>query len=199
MRQIISVDIQKTYDKWCRHLLDTLIEYINNDDDIVFIVDLQGLSDDVEEEFYDYIIDYILNHHGMDDDELNDFNYKLRQYPIITKEYGGLRSLMDTGFDDEDIIEFGKICFDNSNKIYKLGKRELIELLKEHNIDEDMIDYIIKYDSFVSDVFNGDNISVIKKNITLIGGALDQCLKEVYLTLKILGNYDIEIDHNNVY
>lgn len=169
MAQLLIIDVQKTF-KCSKDVVDPILKVLDNYSEVIYLYDVisgDGESfDDMWEEFYE------------DEEVYSKFSRKL------TKEYAFFRDLMDAGVDDEFIVELvrlmmkHKICdardiaeSEHAAEFEKLFARNQFYLSFDNygfHIPEDLVESLRSY---------------VRAGVTLVGGGLNECLKEVELLL----------------
>lgn len=175
--QLLIVDIQNTYRKYCHNIIMKVPDYAKNFPAIFYLfdnVDGQDISEEIPEEWID------------DQPELVD------RFNIISKNYAFFRGLMDAGVDEDDseivrlaqfmrkhrLVDAREICPDNL-KVWKAYQKEFKNSPLQ-NIDfED-------YSFYLPEDLISDLEAQIRDGVVLIGGGRNECLKEVALLLRVL-------------
>lgn len=183
--QLLIIDVQNTYRKFCHPLINTIPAFAENFAHIVFLFDNhdgQEFNEEVPDEWMDEPEFY---------DRLNG----------ISKQYGFFRGLMDAGIDaeDEEIVKLGK--FMRKNKIVdardvleneSLKKKYLKEFKHSPLLNIDFNDYGF----YLPEDLIEEIESTIRPGVTLVGGARNECLKEVAVLLRVLDiDYTIIEEH----
>jgi len=181
-KTIINVDIQTEYKNYISFNLYEWVELLNNKNDenkIIFLFNGPELGYQSEDEYKMWLLDLGLNEETIVDSVFYD------------KGYAFFRYCMDEGIDDELIVDLIKFMIDNNindtrdidndmwNTFTSKSKHntESIRDLLEHA--SDMI-YIPELMNFLKN----------ENNIVLLGGGLNECLKEVEIALLALNkNY----------
>jgi hypothetical protein len=182
-RHLIVVDVQPEYAPWMGGMQTELFEYINTHveelSDLTFLYNGEDTMGMVSEyEYRDWLIE-----NGLDEE----IAYKARLYD---KGYAFFRNCMDRGGDDEELVNLVKFMRDNDindsreldKKFWKAfvkqyGSKNIRELMEDSedciNIP-DLMDFLERYN-----------------NVVLVGGGINECLKEVELAMDALEkNYD---------
>jgi hypothetical protein len=182
-RHLIVVDVQPEYAPWMHGMQSELFEYINTHidelSDLTFLYngeDTMGMVS--EHEYIDWLVE-----NGLDED----IAYGARLYD---KGYAFFRSCMDRGGDDEELVNLVKFMRDNDiNDSRELDKKFWKAFVKQYGsknireLMEDSEDCINIPD--LMDFLNSYN------NVVLVGGGINECLKEVELAMDALDkNYD---------
>jgi hypothetical protein len=182
-RHLIVVDVQPEYAPWMGGMQTELFEYINTHveelSDLTFLYNGEDTMGMVSE--YDYR-DWLIEN-GLDEE----IAYQARLYD---KGYAFFRNCMDRGGDDEELVNLVKFMRDNDindsreldKKFWKAfvkqyGSKNIRELMEDSedciNIP-DLMDFLEPYN-----------------NVVLVGGGINECLKEVELAMDALEkNYD---------
>jgi hypothetical protein len=182
-RHLIVVDVQPEYAPWMGGMQTELFEYINTHveelSDLTFLYNGEDTMGMVSEyEYRDWLIE-----NGLDEE----IAYQARLYD---KGYAFFRNCMDRGGDDEELVNLVKFMRDNDindsreldKKFWKAfvkqyGSKNIRELMEDSedciNIP-DLMDFLERYN-----------------NVVLVGGGINECLKEVELAMDALEkNYD---------
>ena len=182
-RHLIVVDVQPEYAPWMHGMQTDLFEYINTHihelSDLTFLYngeDTMGMVS--EDEFVYWMID-----NGLDEE----IAQRARLYD---KGYAFFRNCMDRGGDDEELVNLVKFMRDNditdSIEMDKNFWKAFVKQYGSKNIRElmeDSEDYINIPD--LMDFLEPFN------NVVLVGGGINECLKEVELAMDALDkNYE---------
>jgi len=175
-KSIINVDIQPEYENYITFNLNEWVKFINknaNLNNIVFLyngLDTLGMID--EDSYKEWLIDL-----GVDEDIV--FNST-----FYDKGYAFFRYCMDSSIDDDNIVDLVKYMIKHN-------------INDSRDIDEDMWnDYMLETNHTQQDVRdlleNADDMINIPdlmdflqdySNIVLLGGGVNECLKEVEIAL----------------
>ena len=177
-KHLVVVDIQPEYSSWMGGIQIELFEYINSHihelSNLTFLYNGEDTMGMVSEyEYRDWLIE-----NGLDED----IAYEVTLYD---KGYAFFRNCMDRGGDDEELVNLVKFMRDNDindsreldKKFWKAfvkqyGSKNIRELMEDSedciNIP-DLMDFLDNYN-----------------NIVLVGGGVNECLKEVELALDAL-------------
>jgi hypothetical protein len=124
---IIIVDIQPAYDKFCGHLMPSLCEFLNNQTGKILIL-FNG--EDLNLDSKNDIINYYLNY-GLDENKINNIEWK-------EKMYGYFRDLMDSGVEDYIIIKIiREMILTRVNDSRELSQEFLDKMIKEYDVNLD--------------------------------------------------------------
>ena len=180
-RHLIVVDVQPEYAPWMGGIQSELFEYINTHihelSDLTFLYNGEDTMGMVSEyEYRDWLIE-----NGLDED----IAYQARLYD---KGYAFFRNCMDRGGDDEELVNLVKFMRDNDiNDSRELDKKFWKAFVKQYgskNIRElmedsedcisipDLMDFLERYN-----------------NVVLVGGGINECLKEVELAMDALDKH----------
>lgn len=177
--QLLIVDIQSTYEKYIpKEVINSLPDYAKEFNEVLYLWD--NISD---QDFYSEVPQVWLEDYPDFYDRLNAFS----------KNYAFLRGFMDKGVTDEDIISLAQWMLSKG-----LGdgrdisqdedlEREYQEKFKNttfyHLSFEDYTFYLPM--DLIEEIKDK-----VKQGVILVGGGINECLKEVSLLLSIL-----EINH----
>lgn len=184
---LIIVDIQPAYQKWFNFKIRDFTKYLNENykkfKDIIFIYNGSEVSPDTKE-----IIKRWYKKNGL---------YAPVEVTMknLEKSYGFFRDIMDDGYEEYEIVSLGKYLI--QNKMYDV--RDIPE--------ETMYDVILdvtQNDQLAKEFARGGYsfyipkelfvLAEIKTPIVLVGGGVNECLKEIELFLQMINkkyNYDI--------
>jgi hypothetical protein len=101
---LIVVDIQPTYNPYFNFNLSEFIEYLNSDlyDIILYLYNGKEFGYEDNNEIFYWLIENGLN------DELE---YRIT---FFEKNYGFFRDFMDSGYQEDDIVNIGKYLIENN-------------------------------------------------------------------------------------
>jgi hypothetical protein len=179
---IMSVDIQPEAMPYLNFNLREWAKVINNaSSKIVFLYNGYNSIGQIKEKDYKF---WLIEEAGITEDIIYNSLF-------FDKGYGFYRSCIDNNIDDEKIIKLLKYMMEN--EIY--DSRDIED---EEIIDEEILEYI-KHDPIYLPL---ELIEFIKENINgnviLMGGGLNECLREVEISLLFL-NKKYKIDNRFIY
>lgn len=178
-KTIINVDIQPEYENYISFNLNEWAKFINKNyasNDIIFLYNGKDTLDMVDEYSYkEWLMDLGVNEDVLDNSTFYD------------KGYAFFRYCMDNSIDDDNIVDLVKYMISHN-------------INDSRDIDEDMWnDYMEETNHTQQDVRDllenaGDMISIPDlmdflehySNIVLLGGGINECLKEVEIALLAL-------------
>jgi len=178
-KTIINVDIQPEYQSYISFNLNEWVEFINQSSENNRIIFLYNGHDTLgmvsESEYINWLLDL-----GIDEDVINEITF-------FDKGYAFFRYCMDNSIDEDAIVDLIKYMVNNG-------------INDSRDIDEEMWnDFMNTTNHSRQDVRDlledaGDLINIPelmeflqdKNNITLTGGGINECLKEVELALMAL-------------
>lgn len=175
MHKLIIVDIQPAYEKFLDFNMNKFINWINGYgfDDIYCLYNGAELGYDDN----DYIINNWYLEWGLDG--YININF-------FEKNYGWFRDFLDSFLEEDDIINIGRYMIEHDIYDSRDFKEKDIELLKNKNINTIYLNsdsrtmFIPKLKNYFS------NNIYTEDNITICGGGVDECYKEVLLLLDML-------------
>lgn len=182
MSKLIIIDVQTSFIEWIlqTNILNTIPELADSYSEIIYLWDNisgQDLYDEIPEDWL------LANTEGESEDA---FYHKFSQ--VIEKQYGFFRDLMDTHeYSEEDLIQLGQFLLNNGltdireieDDIDILDKyKKTFKNSPLHNLDFSCHSFYIPYD-LVESIKNFGSCS-------LVGGAIDECLKEFKILCLIL-------------
>jgi hypothetical protein len=167
---LVVVDIQPSYGDqggFSRSFLGKFINFLNENEfaKVLYLYNGPDLGMESERDIKFWLIES-----GLDEDKLDDLDF-------FEKGYAFFRGWMDTGIDEDDIIEVGK---------YMIKKRIDDSRDIPDSVYEKMgLSTLIDYDDniFIPEVV--DEIKKINRPL-LIGGGECECLREVELLFKMI-------------
>lgn len=183
-KTIINVDIQPEYKNYISFDLNEWVEFINKNADsnnIIFLyngADTLGMID--EGSFKMWLLDL-----GVDEDVL----YRATFYD---KGYAFFSYCMDNYIDEENIVDLVKYMIKHDvNDSHDIDNEMWNEYMEETNHDQQDVRDLLEH---AGDMINiPDLMSFLKNhsNIVLLGGGVNECLKEVEIALLSLDkNYN---------
>ena len=190
MSNLLIIDVQHTYAVWVTNttILEDIPVLAKQYSNIIYLWDnVSG------QELYDEVPD-----DWMQTSEDNEESFYDSFNKIIEKQYGFFRDLMDSSklnIDTDDIILLGKFML--KEKITDM--REIYDDAKlEKKINNTFKNNNIKNINFNDHTFTfpSDLAEELKQysSLTVVGGGLDECLKEVCILLDILDiSYNIDL------
>lgn len=179
-KTIINVDIQPEYANYISFSLYDWVDFINEnaqENTIVFLYngyDTLGMIS--ESDYIDWLFELGIDYDIIDNAEFFD------------KGYAFFRSCMDRSIDEDEIVEVVKYMYKHDIRDH----RQIDDLSSFEGFSEEMIDFLHDHDECLSVPELMDYIKNFS-NIQLLGGGVDQCLKEVELALQAL-----EKDYNTI-
>ncbi len=185
-KTIICVDIQPEYESYFSFRLTQWIDYINNvayGNNVILLYNGRETVGEITKEKYIYW----LFENGMEEEVLE-------QITFYDKGYAFFRYCMDSGVEQEQIVNLVRFMFEN--KIF--DSRDFDEEMWssfsiKYNYDNSEIQELLQ-DS--SDMINIPGLMFFLKkynNIILMGGGENECLNEVEIALLALNKqYDLE-------
>lgn len=188
MKSLLIIDVQNTY-----------IEYINKKDSVLSNIEKLAKNHDNVIYLYDNISGQDL-YSEIPDDWLEGYNeesfYDSFNY-IIEKQYGFFRDFMDSynlGLEVEEIIKLGKFCLkEGISDIRDINEnQETLKRFNKHFLNSKITPDIFDVYSFWIPLDLCDELRSYS-SFTVVGGGLNECLKEVCILLDILDiKYQIE-------
>lgn len=184
-KTIINVDIQPEYESGISFDIEEWLEFLNNNHDNNQIIFLYNGADTLgmisENDYIQWLIE-----NGADEDLIDDSLF-------YDKGYAFFRYCIDNSIDDDTIVDFIKYMVENNiNDSRDIDKEMWNDFMNKTNNDyEDIRELLEDSDDMINIPDLMDFISNYN-NIILTGGGLDECLKEVELSLMSLDkNYQI--------
>jgi hypothetical protein len=160
---LLVVDIQPAYDKWCRRITPQICQLLNRQiGKKVVLFNGDELTNDRQADVIDYYLE-----NGLNDDVEIDY---------IEKEYGFFRSWMDDGIDDHTILK-------TIRAMVMQRKNDSRDLDLSVILDKDEFAEI--NDSWTGPIFLPDyvDINMLRKlsPFYMCGGGRNECLREIEL------------------
>ena len=197
MNTLLIIDVQNSYMEWIlqNDLLTKIPQLSQNYSNIYYLWDNvsgQDLYDELPQ-------DWIEGEFDEDGNEIEDTIFYNRVNKVIDKQYGFFRGLMDhPDTEDDDIILLGKFILKHNlydcREIFNDSETEV--LFKKEFKNSPLIN--IDFESYTMYVPTELLEDLSENTYTLVGGGLNECLKEVSLLLKI-GNIEHTIIHEYCY
>jgi hypothetical protein len=177
--QLLIVDVQNTYLKYCQDLLVKIPQFAQNFSEVIYLFDNIN-----NEDFHSQVPDLWMQ------EEYQEF---YDRWKVISKNYAFFRGLMDAGIDEDDqelvklaqflrkynLNDAREICPDNP-KIWKTYQKEFKHSPLQNINFEDYGFYLPE--DLITDLENS-----LRDGVVLVGGGRQECLKEVALLLRVLG------------
>jgi hypothetical protein len=174
---IVSCDIQAEYQKAMRgDFIERFVQFINMNSEktIIFLFNGETVGGPSEYQYKEWLLDI-----GIDYDLIEE-SY------VFDKGYGQIRELMDSGIEEDKIVDMIRYMLDNNYGDSREMSDDEWEALNinyknyGYGINE-VVDFLGEYDDFV-----------------LIGGGKHECLREVELFLDAI-NKTYHIEQSLVY
>jgi hypothetical protein len=181
MSQLLIIDVQNTYRQFINKSLYKNIEDFSKPfGKIIYLWDnLSG------QDLFDEIPDEWRYNESEDYDEDNNFS---NQFYTMEKQYGFFRGLMDYGIEDENIVKLAKFMIENNlTDAREISENEdTVEKFNQifKNTELEGFDFD-SYSFGIPDVLDSLR-SQIRDGVVVVGGGVNECLKEVTLLLDIL-------------
>lgn len=168
--ELVVVDVQPAYKNYIKFNIESFINYIKQQDysRILYLFNGPDFGFETEQEIQEWLFEKVEY-----DDDLCEF---IGTFKFYEKNYGFYRDLMDSDYDEADIIKLIKYMNDKKETDSRDLEDSEWEKLKIENPAPNHI-----YIPDVIDILKGHN------NIHLCGGGKKECLKEVEICLKVLG------------
>lgn len=196
MSTLLIIDIQETYRKACRQLIDSIPEIFKNYSKICYLWD----DGDGSELFSQVPEEWLYS----TDEENDDDTVYNKIHHTFSKQYGFFRDFMDSinlGYPEEDIVLFGKFMISK-------GITDSRDILEDENLCNDALDFFKDNSNLTNFVKSKDSMNTyimtmpydlieeLRKgnNYTLVGGGVNECLAEVRLLMEM-----IDIDYTILY
>jgi len=182
VENLIIVDVQPAYRKFIDFNVSEFVNWINNSsfDEIFCLYNGPELGYDDDE----YRIIHWYYEWGLD----RDINFR-----FFEKSYGWFREFMED-VDDETIVDIGRYMIEHEIWDSRHFKLSDVKILKDKGIStrylgsEDRTMYIPELKDYLSNNIYSD------EKITICGGGVEECFKEVTLLLQMMDyNYNEKI------
>ena len=165
---VIIVDIQPAYDKWCKHLMPQLCDFLNKQrGDILIFFNGENLDLDNKNSVINYYYDY-----GLSEEKIETIEWK-------EKIYGYFRDLMDSDIEPKIIIKIIREMFlQKVNDSRDLPEDFLNLLYNTYSVD------LENYPVFLPDF----SFKLLKEynNCYIGGGGKHECFREITLLMNAL-------------
>lgn len=183
-KTLINVDIQPEYEKFISFNLDEWKDFINKNSDknvIIFLYNGYDTLGMVEEsEYKDWLIEL-----GIDEDVIYNATF-------YDKGYAFFRYCMDNSIEEENIVDFVKFMINNDiNDSRDIDEDMWNKYMTEMERDNDDVHDLLENSDDMINI--PDLMDFLKEynNIVLLGGGINECLKEVEIALLALDkNYN---------
>ena len=183
-KTIMCVDIQSEYESGITFDIGTWVEFINDSyrsNRIVFLYNGEETLGMISE--YDY--KYWLMEHGISEDVIDGAVF-------YDKGYAFFRYCIDNSIDDDSIVDLVKFMITNDiNDSRDFDEDMWNKFIDETNVGNNEVKELLEY---AGDMINIPDLMDFLKNysnIVLMGGGINECLKEVEIALNALDkNYE---------
>ena len=184
-KTIINVDIQPEYKNYISFNLNNWIQFLNenaSNNRIIFLYngyDTLGMVS--ENEYKNFLIDL-----GLDEDVLDNARF-------YDKGYAFFRYCMDSSIDEDNIVDLVKFMIDNNiNDSRDIDEDMWNEYMQQTNHTQQDVRELLEN---AGDMINIPDLMDFLKNysnIVLLGGGVNECLKEVEIALLALNkNFNV--------
>ena len=178
-KTIINVDIQPEYKNAITFNLNNWIDFLNNNADnnrIVFLYNgAETLGMISENEYIHWLMEY-----GLDEDVVENAIF-------YDKGYAFFRYCMDNSIDEDLIIDFVKFMYENNiNDSRDLTKELWNDYVSTSSFDNEEIRELLEYSDDMIYIPDLIDFLINQNNIVLLGGGINECLKEVEIALNVL-------------
>lgn len=175
-KNIISVDIQPEYEKYITFDLNEWVEFINensNYNNIIFLYNGEDTLGMVSEQDYKYWLFEL----GMNEDVLDNAKF-------YDKGYAYFRYCMDNSIDIDNIVDLIKFMIKNDITDSRDINKDMWEkfMIETNHSKQDVRDLLENADDMINIPDLMDFLSEYS-DIVLMGGGIDECLKEVEIAL----------------
>lgn len=165
---VIIVDIQPAYDKWCKHLMPQLCDFLNKQrGNTLIFFNGEDLDLDNKNSVINYYYDY-----GLSEEKIETIEWK-------EKIYGYFRDLMDSDIEPKIIIKIIREMFlQKVNDSRDLPEDFLNLLYNTYSVD------LENYPTFLPDF----SFKLLKEynNCYIGGGGKHECFREITLLMNAL-------------
>lgn len=179
-KTIINVDIQPEYENFISFNLYEWVSFINKNsenNDIVFLYNGADTLGMVEENDYKYWLVEL----GMDEDVVYNSTF-------YDKGYAFFRFCMDNSIDDDSIVDLVKFMINNNiTDTRDVDEQMWNEFVEQSDYDYSEIRELLEHSEDMINIPDLMDFISYYSNIILMGGGIDECLKEVEIALKSLG------------
>lgn len=196
---LVVVDIQPEYERSFGFRVEDFVEHLFNSDydNIYYLYNGHDTLDMVSE---DELKDWL-----MQNSEYSDEMYeRLEQIHFYDKGYAFFRYCIDEGISNDNIVAFIKFMIEkdinDSRELNEEFWNEFVERYKDY-LDlepQEVRDLLELSDDMINIPDLMDFLKKIRGQITLVGGALEECLREVIIALQAL-NKPYKINNNWTY
>ena len=171
---LISVDIQPEYESGFGNMINESYDILNS---LSFLFNGPDLGFPDEYQYKEWLI-YECE---IDETIIDTSNF-------YDKGYAFFRYCIDTGIDDEDIVDLLKFMISNDiNDSRDIDEEMWNEFMQQYNLDSSEVRDLLEYsDDLIHIPDLMDYLRRFGGNIVLCGGGLNECLKEVEIALMTL-------------
>lgn len=186
--QLLIIDVQNTYRKHCLDLIKSLPEFALNYSNVIY------LYDNIDGQEY---------HAEVPEEWMEDYSELCERFNVLDKNYAFFRDLMDLGVDedDEELVKLARFMRSKSiydaRSIFDEGPIEAAYKKEFKNSPLMNIDFESYGFHLPLDLMESLESSVTS-GVVLVGGARNECLKEVALLLRVL-DIDYSINEELTY
>jgi hypothetical protein len=188
LENLLVVDVQPMYHQSCEHMVDRLVTMLNLETPYTtwyYVSEETGIGDDTEADVCEYLLNYGLSEEAFE------------RITFVPKDYGFLRGWMDTGVDDETIVDTLKLM----RQLGLSDSRDLVGHATLENPEHEHIASVITAD--YSEVLIEPNFNVqpllTQSCWDVAGGGRYECLKELELYAMSHGIEFSPKDHSLIY
>lgn len=179
--ELVVVDVQPVYKNYIKFNIESFINYIKEQNyyRILYLFNGPDFGFETEHEIKEWLFEKVEY-----DEELCEF---IQTFKFYEKNYGFYRDLIDSDYDEADIIKLIK---------YMTNKKEN----DSRDLEDEEWDKLNIQNPSPNHIYIPDVIDILKNhnNIHLCGGGKKECLKEVEICLKVL-NKDYKLLDKWVY
>jgi hypothetical protein len=184
-KTIINVDIQPEYESYITFNIDDWVKFINNNyknNTIIFLYNGEDSLGMISENNY---ISW-LRDLGIKEKVLNNSIF-------YDKGYAFFRYCIDNSINEEHIINLIQYLISNNiNDTRDLEEHNWDDFMETYNIDDNEIRDLLEHSGDMLNIPNLMDFLTKYNNIVLVGGGINECLKEVELALYALNkNFNI--------
>jgi len=184
-KTIINVDIQPEYESYITFNIDDWVKFINNNyknNTIIFLYNGEDSLGMISENNY---ISW-LRDLGIKEKVLNNSIF-------YDKGYAFFRYCIDNSINEEHIINLIQYLISNNiNDTRDLEEHNWDDFMETYNIDDNEIRDLLEHSGEMLNIPDLMDFLTKYNNIVLVGGGINECLKEVELALYALNkNFNI--------
>lgn len=183
-KTIINVDIQEEYENWITFNINDWVDFINDNyknNNIIFLYNGESMGMTDKNSYIYWLFELGINEEVLESSDFYD------------KGYAYFRYCMDNSIDEDNIVDLVKFMLKHNINDSRDINTEMWELyMQETNHNQSDVRDLLENASDLINIPDVMDYLSNKSNIILLGGGINECLKEVEIALLSLDkNYNI--------